>query len=64
MFYGDAMEFPAFMSAFESLIDSKVEDSCESLYFLGQYISGKAKEVIHGCLQRNQKDPAKKLRDC
>ena len=51
MFYGDAMEFPASMTAFESLIESKVEDSCERLYFLGQYTSGKAKEVINGCLQ-------------
>ena len=49
--YGDAMEFPAFMIAFESLIESKVEDSCE-MYFLGQYTSGKAKEVINSCLQR------------
>ena len=52
VFYGDAMEFPAFLTAFESLIESKVEDSCERLYFLGQYTSGKAKEVINGCLQR------------
>ena len=52
MFSGDAMEFPAFMTAFESLIESKVEDSCERLYFLGQYTSGKAKEIINGCLQR------------
>ena len=52
MFYGDAMEFPSFMTAFESLIESKIEDSCERLYFLGQYTSGKAKEVINGCLQR------------
>ena len=52
MFSGDAMEFPAFMTAFESLIESKVEASCERLYFLGQYTSGKAKEIINGCLQR------------
>ena len=52
MFYGDTMEFPAFMTAFESWIESKVEDSCERLYFLGQDTSGKAKEVINGCLQR------------
>ena len=51
VFYGDAMEFPAFMTAYESLIKSKVEDSCERLYFLGQYTSGKAKELINGCLQ-------------
>ena len=48
MFYGDAREFPSFMTASESL----VEGSCEILYFLGQYTSGKAKEVTNGYLQR------------
>jgi len=52
VFYGDALEFPAFMTAFEFLIESKVEDSCERLYFLGQYTSGKANKVINSCLQR------------
>ena len=55
-FSGDAMEFPAFMTAFESLIESKVDDSCERLYFLGQYTLGKAKELINGCLQRKSED--------
>ena len=32
VFCGDAMEFPSFMTAFESLIESKVEDSCERLF--------------------------------
>ena len=40
------------MTAFESLIESKVEDSHERLYFVGQYTSGKAKEIINRCLQR------------
>lgn len=55
IFYGDAMEFPSFITAFESLIDAKVDDYCERWYFLGQYTSGKAKEVIHSCLQRKSK---------
>ena len=62
MFYGDAMEFPAFMTAFESLIESKIEDSCERLYFLGQYTSGKAKEVINGCLQRKSEGSYKEAK--
>ena len=64
MFYGDAMEYPLFMTAFESLIESKVEDSHERLYFLGQYTSGKAKEIINGCLQRKMEgsyEEAKRL---
>ena len=61
MLYGDALEFPAFMTAFESLIESKVEDSCERLYFLGQYTSGKAK-VINGCLQRKSEGSYKEAK--
>ena len=63
IFYGDAMEFPAFMTAFESLIESKVEDSCERLYFLGQYTSGKAKEVINSCLQRKSEGSYKETKE-
>ena len=62
MFYGDALEFPAFMTAFESFIESKVEDSCERLYFLGQYTSGKAKEVINGGLQRRSEGSYKEAK--
>ena len=56
MFAGEALEFPTFWTAFESLIESKVEDPIERLYFLGQYTVGKAKEVIKGCLQRKTSD--------
>ena len=52
------------MIAFESLIESKVEDSHERLYFLGHYTSGKAKEIINGCLQRKMEgsyEEAKRL---
>ena len=64
MFYGDTMEYPLFMTAFESLIESQVEDSHERLYFLGQYTSGKAKQIINGCLRRKMEgsyEEAKKL---
>ena len=50
------------MTAFESLIESKVEDSCERLYFLGQYTSGKAKEVFNGCLQRKSEGSYKEAK--
>ncbi len=56
MFDGEALEFPTFWTAFESLIESKVEDPIERLYFLGQYTVGKAKEVIKGCLERKTSD--------
>ena len=52
------------MTAFESLIESKVEDSHERLHFLGQYTSRKAKEIINGFLQRKMEgsyEEAKRL---
>ena len=52
-FSGDVM---AFVTAFETLIESKVDDSNERLYFLDQYTSGKAKELIKGCLQMKGED--------
>lgn len=58
----EPLEFPAFMTAFEPLIESKVEDSCERLYFLGQYTSGKAKEGINGCLQRKSEGSCKEAK--
>ena len=50
-FPGDVMSYPTFIAAFETLIECKVDNSSELLYFLDQYTSGKAKEVIKGCLQ-------------
>ena len=54
-FSGDVMPYPAscpaFIAAFETLIESKVDNSSECLYFLDQYTSGKAKELTKGCLQ-------------
>ena len=62
MFYSNTMEFPAFMTAFESLIESKVKESCERLYFVGQYTSGRAKEAINGCLKRKSEGSYKEAK--
>jgi hypothetical protein len=43
------MEYPAFIMAFDTLVESKVSDTIELLYYLEQYTT--AKEVIKGCLQ-------------
>ena len=61
-FSGDVMSYPAFVVAFETLIESKVDNSSERLYFLDQYTSGKAKELIKGCLQMKSGDPYKEAR--
>ena len=59
---GDVMSYPAFITAFETLIESKVDDSNERLYFLDQHTSGKAKELIKGCLQMKSEDSYKEAR--
>ena len=56
MFSGDMMSDPSFIAAFEVLIESKVDNPSERLYFLGQYSSGKAKVLIKGCLQMRSED--------
>ena len=61
-FSGDVMSYPAFITAFETLIESKVDDSNERLYYLDQYTSGKAKELIKGCLQTKGEDSYKEAR--
>ena len=50
-FFGEVMSYPAFIEALKTLKESKVYNSRERLYFLDQYTSGKAKELIKCCLQ-------------
>lgn len=57
MFYGDTMEFPTFITIFESLIEAKVDDSCERWYFLGQL-----KKVFVAVYRGNLKGVTKKQR--
>lgn len=52
-FSGEVISYPAFTVAFKTIIESKVDNSSERLYFWDQYTSGKAKELIEGCLQMN-----------
>ena len=56
------MSYPAFIAAYETLIESKVDNSSELLYFSHQYTSGKAKELIKGCLQMKSGDSYKEAR--
>lgn len=50
------MSYPASIAAFETLKESKEDNSTDCLYFLDQYTSGKAKELIKGCLQMKDED--------
>ena len=51
-----------FITAFETLIESTVDDCSELLYFLDQYTSRKVKELIKGCLQMKGEDSSKEAR--
>ena len=53
------MSYPAFITAFETLIESKVDDSSERLCFLDQYTSGKAKELIKGFFTNEGEDSSR-----
>ena len=61
-FSGDVMSYPAFIVTFETLIESKVDNSSERMYFLDQYTRGKAKELIKGCLQIKSGGPYEEAR--
>ena len=64
VFYGDAMEFPVFMTAFESLIESKVEDCVKYCIFWDSTLQVKLKKLLMSVFRENQKDPTKKPRAC
>ena len=49
-FSGDPFEYPAFVTAFDSIIASNVATERDKLFFLEKYTSGKANEAIKGFL--------------
>ena len=46
IFNGDSLQYPAWNSSFNALIDSKPMDAQAKLNFLNQYLSGKPKQVV------------------
>ena len=46
VFNGDPLQYPAWNSSFNALIDSKPMDAQAKLNFLNQYLSGKPKQVV------------------
>ena len=64
IFSGNVMEYPTFIQAFETIIESKVEASRDRLFFLNKYTTGKANDVVKGFVAMNAGDgytQAKKL---
>ena len=50
VFSGDYFEYPAFTTAFDSIISRNVPSDRDRLYFLDKYTKGKANEVVKGFL--------------
>ena len=49
MFDGDPMEYDNFIRAFQNIIETKVQHDAERLYYLEQYTTGDAKELVKSC---------------
>ena len=62
VFSGDHFDYATFISAFESLIECRVSDSKQRLYYLSQFTSGDAKESIQGLITLNSPDSYDKAR--
>ena len=53
VFSGNALDYPAFTTAFDSIICENVPSNKDRLYFLDKYTAGKANEVVKGFLAVN-----------
>ena len=53
VFAGNYFDYPYFITAFESLIESRVEDPQQRLYYLNQFTNEEAREVIKGLVTLN-----------
>ena len=56
IFNGDSLQFPTWIQAFETLIESKTTRPSEKIHYLRKYVSGEAKEAIDGLLILNSND--------
>ena len=56
VFSGNAFDYPAFTTAFDSIISGNVQSNRDRLYFLDKYIVGKANEIVKGFLAVNSED--------
>ena len=66
VFSGNAFDYPAFTTAFDSIISGNVQLNRDRLYFLDKYTVGKANEIVKGFLAVNSEDAyteARKLLD-
>lgn len=50
VFKGDPLEYKLFIRAFEHGVENKTESSKDRLYFMEQYTSGQARDLVRSCL--------------
>ena len=50
------LKYPVFIQAFEAIIETKVNNDKDILYFLSKFTKGKANEVVKGFLTLNSED--------
>jgi hypothetical protein len=61
-FSGNVFDYPAFITAFDSIICDNVLSDKDSLYFLNKYTVGQANEVVKGSLAVNSDNAYKEAR--
>ena len=49
VFEGNPMEYNNFIRAFENIIEAKVANASERLYYLEQFTAGQARELVKSC---------------
>jgi hypothetical protein len=63
VFSGNYFDYPYFVSAFDSLIEAKVDDLKQRLYYLNQFTSGEAREMIKVLVTLNSPGAYSKARN-
>ena len=62
LFSGDPLHYCDFVRAFEQLIEQKTASSSARLYYLGQYTSAQAQELMKSCLSMREDQGYKEAR--
>ena len=63
IFRGDSLQYPSWIRAFETLIESKAIRPDEKIHFLRKYVAGEAREAIDGLMLLNSEDAYQKTKE-
>ena len=53
IFWGDLLQFPNWLKAFETIVKGQTTSPGQHLYYLGRFTAGEAKEAINGFITQN-----------